>query len=105
MILYDSSDTLAAAVAEGCDAQPIVVATSRKTLFNKILERVIRHPFIEIVAIVGVALSCSGCAPEIVRAAIPYVQKSDSKQFIQLTKSTTIPNYSGAGNTLFIEAP
>ena len=60
------------------------------------------HPFNLVVAIVWVGLLCAGCAPEIVRTAIPYVQKTDVKEAIQLTKSTTIPNYSGAGTTLFI---
>lgn len=60
------------------------------------------HPFILIGTIVWVVLSSTGCAPEIVRSAIPYVQKTDDKEVIQLTKSTTIPNYSGAGNKLFV---
>ena len=61
-----------------------------------------RSPSIVIAAIVLVALACAGCAPEIARTTIPYVQSTDAKSFIQLTKSTTIPNYSGAGKTLFV---
>jgi len=100
--LYDSSDTLAASVADGCDAQPLVIAASKKTQLNQILERFMRHPFIEVVAIVWVGLLCAGCAPEIGRTAIPYVQNNGTKEVIQLTQSTTVPNYSGAGTTLFI---
>ena len=59
-------------------------------------------PLVKVVAIVLVTLLCAGCAPEIVRSTIPFVQKTGSDEVIQLSKSTTVPNYSGAGNTLFV---
>jgi hypothetical protein len=52
--------------------------------------------------IVFVGIQIMGCAPEIVRNPIPYTQVSGGKSFIQLNKSSTIPNYSGSGNTLFV---
>jgi len=67
-----------------------------------ILERFMRHSLVKVVAIVLVTLLCAGCAPEIVRSTIPFVQKTGSDEVIQLSKSTTVPNYSGAGNTLFV---
>ena len=62
--LYESSDTLAASVAEGRDAQPVIVTASNKTQMNQILERIMRHPFVEVIAIVWVGLLCAGCAPD-----------------------------------------
>lgn len=61
-----------------------------------------RSRLIDAAAIVLIALTCVGCAPEIVRQAIPYVQKTGAPEFIQLTKSVKVPNWSGTGNSLFV---
>lgn len=61
-----------------------------------------RNKLINSIAIVWVALMCVGCAPEIVRQAIPYVQKTGTPEFSQLGKSVKVPNWSGTGNSLFV---
>ena len=61
-----------------------------------------RSTWINVVVIVWVSALCAGCAPEIVRSSIPYVQKAGSTEYIQLTQSLTVPNWSGAGNKIFV---
>lgn len=61
-----------------------------------------RHRLINIATIVLVAAACAACAPEIVRQAIPYVQKTGAPEVMQLTKSVKVPNWSGTGNSLFV---
>ena len=61
-----------------------------------------RNRLIDAIMIVWVGAICVGCAPEIVRQAIPYVQKTGTPEFIQLTKSAKVPNWSRTGNSLFV---
>jgi hypothetical protein len=80
----------------------VAIASSVPTNKNNFVERVMPHLLQKFAAIVGVLATCAACAPEIVRSTIPFVQKTDSRETIQLTRSATIPNYSGTGTQVFI---
>jgi hypothetical protein len=89
-------------IEDGADAHPVNAIKQKHVQITKVLGKCMRNLLSQFLGIVFVGCAVSGCAPEIVRNPIAYTQVSSGNSFIQLTKSSTIPNYSGAGNTLFV---
>jgi len=86
---------------EGRVAHP-ATTVSAASPDNNLMERFMRDLLAKSAAIVVVVFSCVACAPEIVRSNIEFTSITDSKELIQLTRTTVIPNYSGTGTSVFV---
>lgn len=100
MVLYVSSATLAVGIDEGVEAQPAIIF-SKHTNTNKRVGNFMRGSRFYVLSILFLVL-LTGCAPEVVRSAIAYTAHTGSKELIQFTRSATIPNFTGTGNTLYV---